>query len=558
MKLKYFLAALIAAASFTFTTVSCDDDDEKSYLSEIQVNSSYIAFPATGGTKTVEVKAHGAWSFENVPDWLTIAPMSGTGNASVTFTAAETKTTNETTVLLNCDGATQRINVLQMTEKTELVQSTCAEVLAGMDGTAFRVGGVVTKIAESATYGNFYINDGTGEVYIYGTKYEGQTKQGAITKLGIEVGDEVIVEGPKTTYGGVVELVDVDVIKVNKSLIKCDSTYVAGVSSNTLPHEGGDLVAYLTNKGQGLYVSIPEEVQSWITMCEVAGNVVTFHVAENTAGPRSATLVARTTDGKKEYTANIELMQDGLSGTLDLPMTVEEAIAAANAGVTSSVYVKGIVSELVSGGFGANYGNGSFWISADGVKNDDLSLDFEAYQVNWLGGNKWTEDNAQIEVGAEVLLYGPLTVYKGTAETQGKGAAYVYSVNGVTTDENGIGTLDAPFNALGGIAAAKAGIASNVYVEGIVSELVKGGFDPAYGNGSFWISTDGNFNDNLDLDFEAYQVNWLEGAKWNEDTDPQIAVGDKVVLYGPLTTYKGTSETQGKGAAYVYSYTPAN
>lgn len=557
MKLKYFLAAFIAASSFALTTVSCDSEDEKSYLSEVQVTSSYVALPVSGGSQTIEVKAHGSWSFADVPEWLTISPMSGSGNASVTFTVAKADKTNEATVLLNCDGQTQRINVLQMAEKTELSLSTCAQVLAGLDGTAFRVGGIVTKIAESATYGNFYINDGTGEVYIYGTKYQGQTKQGAILKLGIEVGDEVIVEGPKTTYSGTVELVDVDVITVNKSLIKCDSTYVAGVNTNTLPCEGGDITAYLTNKGQGLYVTIPDDVKSWISISEVAGNTVTFHVAENIAGPRNATLVVRTTDGKKEYTANVELTQDGLSGTFDLPMTVAEAIAAANAGITKAVYVKGIVSELVKGGFDANYGNGTFWISADGVYNENPALDFEVYQANWFGGDKWTEANVQIEVGAEVLIYGPLTVYKGTAETQGKGAAFVYSINGVTTDENGLGFLSAPFNALGGIAAAQAGIKTSVYVEGIVSELVKGGFDANYGNGSFWISTDGVFNNDKSLDFEAYQVNWLDGNKWNPDTDPQIAVGDKVVLYGPLTTYNGTSETQGKGAAYVCSYTPA-
>lgn len=557
MKMKYFFAALIAASSFAFTTVSCDDEDEKSFLSEVQVTSSYVALPATGGSQNIEVKAKGDWSFENVPSWLTIAPMSGSGNATVNFSVPPTDKSLEATVLLNCNGATQRINVLQMTEKTELQQVSCAQVLAGLDGTAFRVGGIVTKIAETATYGNFYINDGTGEVYIYGTKYQGQTKQAALIKLGIEVGDEVIVEGPKTTYGGVVELVDVDVIKVNKSLIKCDSTYVAGVNTNTLPCEGGDITVYLTNKGQGLYVTVPDEVKSWISISEVAGNKVTFHVAENIAGPRTATLVVRTTDGKKEYTANVDLNQDGLSGTFDLPMTVAEAIEAANAGVTKAVYVKGIVSELVSGGFGAQYGNGSFWISADGVYNENPKLDFEVYQANWLGGNKWTEANVQIEVGAEVLIYGPLTLYKGTAETQGKGAAYVYSVNGVTTDENGLGFLSAPFDALGGIAAAKAGIKVSVYVSGIVSELVKGGFDPQYGNGSFWISTDGKFNNDKSLDFEAYQVNWLGGVKWNAETDPQIAVGDHVVLYGPLTTYSGTSETQGKGAAYVYSHSAA-
>ena len=34
---------------------------------------------------------------------------------------------------------------------------------------------------------------------------------------------------------------------------------------------------------------------------------------------------------------------------------------------------------------------------------------------------------------------------------------------------------------------------------------------------------------------------------------PTVAVGDVVVIYGPLTTYNTTRETKGKGAAYIYS-----
>lgn len=554
---KYILMALTAVAAMTIT-VSCDDNNygPDTFLSEVNVSSSYVGINKDGGNASITVKASGNWEISAIPSWLTVSPTSGNaGEQTVTFSAESTLDGRNATLKLISDGKVQNINVIQ--GLATVSSATCAEVIAGPDSKTYQTKGVVTAIANTV-YGNFYINDGTGEVYIYGCLYEGKTQNNPIVNNKIEVGDEVTVQGPKTTYNGTVELVDVTVVNVSKSLIKCDSTYVAGVNTNALPSDGGDFVAYLTNKGQGLYVSVPEEVKSWISISEIAGNTVTFHVAANTKGPRNATLVARTTDGKKEYTANIELSQAGLSGTLEMPMTVEEAIAAANAGVTSSVYVKGIVSELVKGGFDANYGNGTFWISSNGEYNDNLALDFEAYQVNWLGSNKWTTENPQIEIGAEVLLYGPLTVYKGTAETQGKGAAYVYSVNGVTTDENGIGTLSAPFNALGGIAAAQAATTAKVYVEGIVSQLVKGGFDPAYGNGSFWISTDGNYNNDLSLDFEAYQVNWLEGAKWNEATDPQIALGDKVVLYGPLTTYKGTSETQGKGAAYVYSYTPAN
>ena len=119
-------------------------------------------------------------------------------------------------------------------------------------------------------------------------------------------------------------------------------------------------------------------------------------------------------------------------GTKNNPFTIAQAIAYIDGGGKDNVYVKGVVSELVSGGFGAQYGNGSFYISDDGKKYGDATKDFEAYQVNWLGNQKWTEGTPQIAVGDVVILYGPLTKYKTTYETQGKSAAYIYTLNGKT------------------------------------------------------------------------------------------------------------------------------
>ncbi len=77
----------------------------------------------------------------------------------------------------------------------------------------------------------------------------------------------------------------------------------------------------------------------------------------------------------------------------------------------------------------ASYGNASFYMTDDGTDNDNW---FEAYQVNYLEGKKWVEGNTDVAVGDEVVVYGPLARYGDTPETQGKGAAYLYSLNGVT------------------------------------------------------------------------------------------------------------------------------
>jgi exonuclease VII large subunit len=253
----------------------------------------------------------------------------------------------------------------------------------------------------------------------------------------------------------------------------------------------------------------------------------------------------------------------GLQGTLANPFAVEDAIAYCNklgGESAGEVFIKGKVSKIhvskdVEQYFNTQYGNATFWISEDGEYHDDKSKDFECYQVYWLGNKKWAEGNAQISVGDEVLICGKVTLYSGTAETAGK-KAYVYQVNGVQDDANGIGSLVAPFKVAGARAAIDNGWKGDVYVAGKVSKIhvskgVEQLFTEQYGNASFWISDDGVYTDGLTKDFEAYQVYYLGNKKWVEG-DTQIAVGDEVILHGQLTKYNTTYETVGK-KAYIYS-----
>ena len=152
-----------------------------------------------------------------MPSWLTVSPTSGsTGETTVNFSAPAALDGRTAEILLTCNGATQRINVIQGVATVS--NATCAEVNAGPDSKTYRVTGTVTNIVNT-TYGNWYLEDATGSIYIYGTlDAKGGTKN--FLSWGLEVGDEITVEGPKTTYHGTVELLDVTVIKINKSLIK--------------------------------------------------------------------------------------------------------------------------------------------------------------------------------------------------------------------------------------------------------------------------------------------------------------------------------------------------
>ena len=322
MKLKYFVPMFIMALAML---TSCSDDEVVTYPDGLRVSSSYMALPVEGGSASIDVYCNQKWEVDTVgafpkkEPWFDYSVSSSDKGQVLTITADETLDGRSTSFKIVAEnGTAQIINVIQ--GLSTVSTATCAEVIAGPDSKTYRVKGVCTGIANT-TYGNWYLNDGTGEIYIYGTlDKNGATKN--FLSLGIEVGDEITVEGPKTTYGSTIELVNVTVIAINKSLIKVDSTYVGGVASNELPLEGGELTAYVTCKGQGVTVDIPEDAKEWLSISAIknGGSEVVFKAAPNTGGDRNTTVIFKTTDGKKEYTSQMTIAQKGAI----VPLTVAE------------------------------------------------------------------------------------------------------------------------------------------------------------------------------------------------------------------------------------------
>lgn len=323
MNYKFLFTAFVALMGMVL--VSCSDE-EATYLSEIRVSQSYVSLPIPESkdkvaSASIEVDATASWTFYDsedtkdtykIPSWLKITPLKGeAGKTKVTF-EADSASGRSCELKILCAGKEQIINVIQGVKEVE--NATCAQVIAGADSKTYRVTGTCTGIYNTQ-YGNWYLEDGTGKITIYGTlDKNGQTKNFA--SLGIEVGDIVTVEGPKTTYGTppneVHELVNVTVIKIEKSLIKVVDTDPANA---TAPVEGGEVKFNLDCKGNGVSVVIPDEVKDWLSMVSVtsgANPVVVFKVAPNAAGDRQVDVTFKTTDANgKEYTAVATVYQKG-------------------------------------------------------------------------------------------------------------------------------------------------------------------------------------------------------------------------------------------------------
>lgn len=346
MKLKRIFPLFIAILALM---TSCADEATMTLLDEIQVSSSYVSIPVDGGSDTITVTAKDSWTVEKIfimkndsvvkdsISWLKISSTSGAaGEAEIIFSATSTLNGRTADVLIKSGGKTQRINIIQ--GLATISNATAAEVNAGPDGKTYRIKGVCTKI-ENTVYGNWYLTDETGSVYIYGTlDKKGNTKN--FLSLGLEVGDEVTIEGPKSSYKDAPQMVNVSVISISKSLVKVDS-----VKNATLEAEGGEFTAYITNKAQGLTIEIPEVDKSWLSISSIVSKgtntVVKFKAAANIGGDRTTTLKFITTDGTKDYSAETILSQKGSI----LKATVAEFIAA-TVSTTQNYRLTGIISKI--------------------------------------------------------------------------------------------------------------------------------------------------------------------------------------------------------------------
>jgi hypothetical protein len=410
MKLKYIIPSFIAVIAML---CSCSDDDSITQLSQVQVSSSYISIPLAGGSNSFTVNAKSDWTLEKVVSkkdsvkWLNVSATAGAaGETTVDLSAASSLDGRSAELLLKCDGKTQHINVIQ--GLSTVSQATCAEVIAGPDSKTYRVKGTCTAITNTV-YGNWILKDATGEITIYGT-LDAKGAQQNFASLGMEVGDIVTVEGPKSTYGTTVELVNVTVIKIDKSLVKVDSTEIDGVKTSTLPIEGGTINAHVTCKGQGVTVEIPDDAKDWLSISSIksssTGAVVTFKAAANTGGDRKTTITFHTTDGTKDYTSQTTISQKGAI----IASTVADFKAAA---VGDTQYrISGIISSV------ANASKGSFYIK-------DFSGD-----VNVYGLSDFTAKG--LKVGDIVTVVGKRGQYKTTIEMTSPTLESVKSVETVS------------------------------------------------------------------------------------------------------------------------------
>ena len=495
MKIKNILVSLVAVLALA---AGCNQIEADHYLSEVTVSSSYVAINMDGGSTPIKVNATESWTITGAPSWLTVSPTSGSaGESTITFSADKTLDGRTAELALSCGGKTQNINVIQ--GLATISPATCAEVIAGPDSKTFQVTGICTRIANT-NYGNWYLQDATGEIYIYGTV--DKTGKYNWSSFGIEVGDEVTVSGPKTTYNGTVELVDVQVVKVNKSLIKVEEVDPEGA----LPIEGGILTVKLSNKGTGVYVEAPAD---WLTIASINGNTVKFKAAPNAGGDRDTKIVFQTKSGGKTYQTELAVAQKGAI----IECSVADFLAAEVGGTQYRL------TGVITGTYASDKQGQSFYIS-------DWSGKTLIYRVD-------NFKDSGLKVGDVVTVVGQRGAYKDSPQmvsgTIEKTVAVVteISIADFLTKEDNPNVYYMVTGVVDQIADADWG---NVYLKDAEGNTLY-----SYGCYPGWGATGNN----------------RKGAFAKYD----IHEGDLLTIIGPKSTYKGT--TQISNGIY-FSHVPAD
>ena len=407
MKLKYIIPAAIAAMTML---TSCSENDTLE-LDNIKVSQSYITLPEKGGDVTVEITASEDWTFDidfdveekklddekgvvkyYVPtkqldlednSWFTVSARSGSkGKTKVTFHADATTDSRSSALQIKAGDKIQNVIVAQTVDAQEVKAVSVKDVIDGTDGKTYRVKGFCTAISNT-NYGNWDMSDSEGNsIMIYGTV--DATGSYNWNSFNIAVGDEVVVEGPRVTFGSTIELKDASFISVKKALLACDDV------NKFLAKEATSFELKVVQKGDGLSF---ETDSDWLTIegngytSDGKGNL-TFkvNVEENATGAdRTASIVLKSTKKKDQTILPVSITQLGSS------TVAEGGIGAVNAVLkTSTDKKKPAKFDHILKGAKVTYKNGSNTFIEDetgGLLVYDNSVTLKVGQV--IDGRVW-------------------------------------------------------------------------------------------------------------------------------------------------------------------------
>lgn len=410
-----FTIRVRATDGFTYTKIASNEQTiERSTIlsmppymtgAMLSLSTDFVSLPSDGSPVEISLTATEDWSVSYMPSWVKVTPSSGTEgttNVSISMVSdSEAYNRNNTHIDFESYDWKNIVTILKDRPVT-----TCANVIEnGIEDEEYRVSGYVKDILNTS-YGNWYLEDETGELYIYGTT------RGGNYIFNLEIGDFVTLQGPKKTYYSTVELVDATIISVQRTLVKLIS-----IDNQPIPYEGGEFKVMIECPEDNIDVIIPEDAQSWISVskCERIDEYcleITFTATENTNIDRTSTITFELLkDGHKSYTkANVHQSGQDIINKVTIQEYYEAPVNS-----YQKYELTGTIEEIVNETYGNFY-----------LKDETGSVYvYGLTTLGEIGSNDKSFSSIGLKVGDTLTLVGLRGEYKGTVQVTG--AAYYVS-----------------------------------------------------------------------------------------------------------------------------------
>ena len=233
MNFKKVLLALVAFGAMLVTSCKTDEDGPIVPVN-ITVSSDYLEVDSVAGTYTVNLYSSTPWTAEIVVSnpwgdeeknfeadpWISVSPLEGPAGADesdlteITINVKENvsdsvKYQREVIIYFRSDNkiyATTTVHqmggVLKPNGDTGPKAVTVAEFLAAEESNQwYRMSGKLTGLYNTE-YGNFYIEDKTGEVLVYGLNLNATAGDKTFSQIGVGEGDNITIVARRGSYNG--------------------------------------------------------------------------------------------------------------------------------------------------------------------------------------------------------------------------------------------------------------------------------------------------------------------------------------------------------------------
>jgi len=190
----------------------------------------------------------------------------------------------------------------------------------------------------NTNYGNFYLQDTTGKVLIYGL-YD-STGEKCYTALGLADGDIITIKGTRGDHDGTAQM---------KNAVYINHTVTASVSVNpeslVFSSEGGNKIVTITTRGEGSLNIVKSEGADWLTL-STSGTTLNVDASKNeTDGTREATITVEFAGITKTISVSQEKKSED-TGDTTKPVTTK--VTFANSGYANETDVNGKIINLDS------------------------------------------------------------------------------------------------------------------------------------------------------------------------------------------------------------------